>query len=250
MKFSVVIPAFNEDAQIAPAVHAVQSQVLKDGDSLEVIVVDNNSSDGTRNAAVIALGGKGKVVSEKQPGPNFARQRGFLESTGDVICFIDSDCRIPDDWIASIRVEIEKGAIAVSGPYFYGFSTGYQLWLNKLYTRVILPALPSVLRVLFWRRAAILIGGNFAATREALHKIGGIPPIKFWGDDAVLAMMLARSAGKVKFSQKVWAQSSPRRFDESGFWRVNYEYARAYFHAFFTKDCSTFVHSVKIGERV
>jgi glycosyltransferase involved in cell wall biosynthesis len=250
MKFSVVIPAFNEDGHIASAVHAVKSQVLKDGDSLEVIVVDNNSSDGTADAAIRALGGNGKVVSEKQPGPNFARQRGFLESTGEVICFIDSDCRIPDDWIASIRLEIEKGAIAVSGPYYYGFSTGYQHLLNELYTRVILPALPHVLRLLFWRRASIIIGGNFAATREALLKIGGIPPIKFWGDDAVMAMMLARSVGKVKFSQKVWAQSSPRRFDESGFWRVNYEYARAYFHAYFTKDCSSFVHSANIGERV
>ena len=46
MKFSVVIPAFNEETHIASAVRAVQSQVLKDGDSLEVIVVDNNSSDG------------------------------------------------------------------------------------------------------------------------------------------------------------------------------------------------------------
>ncbi len=49
-------------------------------------------------------------------------------------------------------------------------------------------------------------------------------------------MMLARKAGKVKFSQKVWAQTSPRRYDEMGFWRVNFKYAGAYFRAFFAKD--------------
>lgn len=244
MKFSVVIPAYNEDAHIASAVQAVHAQALKEGDSLEVIVVDNNSDDGTHSAAITALGGNGKVVSEKQPGPNYARQRGFLESKGDVVCFLDSDCRIPNDWISSIRREIEKGAAAVSGPYYYGFTAGYQKLLNKCYVRIVLPALPIVLETLFRRRAAVLIGGNFAATREALDRIGGIPPIKFWGDDAVIGMMLVRKAGKVKFSQKVWAQTSPRRYDEMGFWRVNFKYAGAYFRAFFSKDVSLFEDSM------
>lgn len=240
MKFSVVIPAFNEDAHIVFAVQAVHAQILAKDDSLEVIVVDNNSDDGTPDAAITVLGNNGKVVTEKKPGPNHARQRGFLESTGDVVCFLDSDCRIPGDWIANIKAEIEKGAVAVSGPYYYEFSVAYQEWLNKLYASVVLPFLPHVLRALFLRRAAVIIGGNFAATREALNKIGGIPPIRFWGDDAVIGMMLARRAGRVKFSKKVWAQTSPRRYDEKGFWKVNYLYTRAYFRAFFAKDTAAF----------
>lgn len=239
MKFSVVIPAFNESTRIGAAVQAVDAQVLDDGDSLEIIVVNNNSNDGTHAAAETALGENGRVVWEGQPGPNYARQRGFSESTGEVICFVDSDCEVPNDWLTNIRHEIEKGAVAVSGPYYYGFSVDYQKWLNKLYARVVLPALPQVLRALFWRRAAVIIGGNFAVTREALHKIGGIPPVRFWGDDAIIAMMLARRAGKVKFSRKVWVQTSPRRYEESGFWKVNYKYTKAYFRAFFAKDDSS-----------
>lgn len=246
MKFSVVIPAFNENEHIASAVQAVHGQVLKEDDTMEVIVVDNNSSDGTSDAAMAALGENGKVIIEKEAGPNYARQRGFLESTGDVICFIDSDCKIPSDWIASIRHEIEKGAVAVSGPYYYTFSQGYQSWLNKLYAWVVLPYLPSVLRIVFWRKAAVVIGGNFAATREAIQKIGGIPPIKFWGDDAVIGMMLVRRAGKVKFARKVWAETSARRYEEKGFWRVNYKYTQAYFRAFFAKEYSSPAGSAEI----
>lgn len=240
MRFSVVIPAFNEDAYIVSAVEAVHAQTLAEGDSLEVIVVDNNSDDGTHDAATTVLGSNGKVVSEKKPGPNLARQRGFLESSGDVVCFLDSDCRVPRDWIANIKMEIEKGAVAVSGPYYYGFAVAYQEWLNKLYALIVLPFLPHVLRVIFLRRAAVIIGGNFAATREALVKIGGIPPIRFWGDDAVIGMLLARKAGKVKFSRKVWAHTSPRRFDKKGFWKVNYNYTRAYFRAFFARESTSF----------
>ena len=243
MKFSVVIPAFNEGKHIESAVMAVRAQVLESGDSVEIIVVDNNSSDHTHSAATMALGGSGKVVFEEMPGPNFARQRGFLESKGDVICFLDSDCMVPVDWIKNIRLEIEKGAKAVSGPYYYGFSAGYKAVLNKLYSWVVLPALPVLLRAVFWRKAAVIIGGNFAVTREALHTIGGIPPISFWGDDAVIGMMLVRMAGKVTFSRKVWTRTSPRRFDETGFWKVNFQYTLAYFRAFFAKDLSRFKDS-------
>lgn len=236
MKFSVVIPAFNEDSHIATAVRAVHEQVLVEGDTLEIIVVDNNSDDGTHAAAGMAVGERGKVVVETQAGPNFARQRGYLESSGDVVCFIDSDCSIPTDWIARIRHEIDRGAVAVSGPYYYDFPAKYKSWLNNLYAWIVLPYLPSILRMIFWRKAAVVIGGNFAVTREALEKIGGIPPIKFWGDDAVIGMMLARKAGRVSFSKHVWARTSPRRYDEKGFWKVNYKYTRAYFNAFFAKD--------------
>jgi glycosyltransferase involved in cell wall biosynthesis len=248
MRFSVVIPAFNEAAHIERVVEAVQAQILEEGDSLEIIVVDNNSEDGTAAAARARLGENGKVILEKQPGPNFARQCGFLESTGDVICFIDSDCSIPQDWVRNIRSEIEKGAIAVSGPYYYGFAWGYQNWLNKFYVSVVLPAIPFVLEALFRRRAAVIIGGNFAATREALRMIGGIPPVEFWGDDAMIAMMLARRVGKVKFSMKVWAQTSPRRYDEKGFWRLTYKYAMAYFRAFFAKDTTSAADSIRTGD--
>ncbi len=240
MNFSVVIPAFNEGKHIESAVTAVRAQILMPGDSVEIIVVDNNSSDHTHTAATMALGDSGKVVFEKMPGPNLARQRGFLESTGDVICFLDSDCVVPTDWITNIKLEIENGAKAVSGPYYYGFSAGYKAFLNKLYSWVVLPALPVLLRAVFWRKAAVIIGGNFAVTRDALHTIGGIPPISFWGDDAVIGMMLVRMAGKVRFSRKVWTQTSPRRFDETGFWKVNYQYTRAYFRAFFAKDFTRF----------
>ncbi len=240
MKFSVVIPAFNEGEHIESAVKTVRAQVLTPGDTVEILVVDNNSSDHTPAAATMALGESGRVVFEKMPGPNFARQRGFLESTGDVICFLDSDCRVPADWIANIKLEIERGAIAVSGPYYYGFAIGYKAILNKLYSWVVLPALPLLLRTVFWRKAAVIIGGNFAVTRDALHIIGGIPPVSFWGDDAVIGMMLVRMAGKVKFSKKVWTRTSPRRFEEKGFWKVNYQYTLAYFRAFFTKDFTRF----------
>lgn len=235
MKFSVIIPAFNEDGQIKRVINAVQAQKLRREDSLEIIVVDNNSKDGTMMQAKTALGANGgKVVSEKEPGPNYARQRGFQESSGDVICFLDADCRVPEDWIESIKREIERGAVAVSGPYLYNFTVEYQKFLNTLYSWIVLPLLPSILRILFWRKAAVVIGGNFAVTRKALEKIGGIPPIRFWGDDAVIAMMIARKAGKVKFSPHVWAETSPRRYEKQGFWKVNSKYTGAYFRAFFS----------------
>lgn len=237
MKFSIIIPAYNEHESITRAIGAIQGQILDREDSYEIIVVDNNSSDDTARVAKIALGStSGKVVSEEKPGPNLARQKGFIESTGSIICFLDADCWAPKDWLTNIKREIEKGAVAVSGPYYYGFLSIWQRVLNVVYVWIVLPATPLVLRIIFWRKAAIILGGNFAVTREALQKIGGIPPVRFWGDDTKTAILLAQKAGKVKFSVKVWVESSPRRFERVGFWKLNMKYIGAYFQAFLSKS--------------
>lgn len=237
MKFTIIVPAFNEDGYVRRAIESLRKQVLGRDDSFEIIVVDNGSTDGTVSEAKMALGGTGKVIIERnRRGPNEMRQRGVeaVDHAVDVFCFLDADCRVPSDWLLSIKREIQKGAVAVSGPYLYNFTVEYQKFLNTLYSWVVLPFLPFVLRAIFWRKAAVVIGGNFAVTREALQKIGGIPPIRFWGDDAVIAMLLVRKVGRVKFSPHVWAETSPRRYEKNGFWTVNSKYTGAYFRAFFS----------------
>ncbi len=233
----MVIPVFNEEGYIQTAIQAVHSQTLEKEDTIEIIVVDNNSSDRTVQKAQLALGnGRGKIVSEEEQGTNYARQRGFSESTGEVICFLDADCLCPNDWLLNIKREIERGFVGVSGPYYYDFKAWYKIVLNLLYAWIVLPSIPRILQFVFRRKAAVMLGGNIAVTREALHTIGGVPPVKFWGDDATIATTLARKAGKVKFTRKVWVETSSRRYHKSGFWSVNWKYTKFYFRTYFSRD--------------
>ncbi len=237
MKISIVVPARNEAGVIEKTLLSVMSQELDGSDELEIIVVVNDSTDDTAEVAKKVLNSSGRVVFENRRGANFARQKGFKESTGDIVCFVDADSWIPPRWASNVKEILQRGYAGVSGPYHYNFPELRLRVANWLFNWIVLPTLPDLLYVLYRKRAAVVLGGNFAATREALRKIGGIPTTDLKkGDDAVIAMLLARKAGRVAFSHKVWAVSSPRRYEEYGAKRVQKEYADAYFGAYHRID--------------
>ena len=73
------------------------------GDAVEIIVVNNASSDRTRE---VALGYPGvRVVDEPQKGLTFARQAGFAASTGELIANVDSDSRLTPGWVQTVLKE-------------------------------------------------------------------------------------------------------------------------------------------------
>jgi glycosyltransferase involved in cell wall biosynthesis len=83
-KISVVFPAYNEAAGIEAAVAEFLGSPYVD----EVIVVDNNSTDGT---AELAARAGARVVREPRQGYGFALQRGMREATGDLIILAEPD---------------------------------------------------------------------------------------------------------------------------------------------------------------
>ncbi|MCL4403771.1 glycosyltransferase family 2 protein [Patescibacteria group bacterium] len=225
-RFSVVIPAYNAGPAIERTVRsAVNQQRTISRDDFEVIVVDNNSKDQTAHFA--ELGGADKVVKEFQKGTNFARNRGYLESQGEIVCFLDADCIAPDDWLWKIgRVFNDLKVQACGGPYDYGFH-GLKAAADVVYTRAVFPFVIGLLSII--KGTAILIGGNFAVRRSAIEKIGGIPLVTYWGDDALVATLVRRMVGKVRFVSNLNVKSSHDRFDDKGFFRLAIGYARAFF---------------------
>lgn len=83
-KVSLVLPAFNEAQNIKNAINSFRAQGLFD----EIIVIDNNSSDGTGK---IALRTGVKVIKEARQGYGFALRRGMKEASGDYITLSEPD---------------------------------------------------------------------------------------------------------------------------------------------------------------
>ena len=95
---SVIIPAFNAEKYIAKAIESVLAQTVP---VLEVIVVDDGSTDRTA-AAASAFGCRVKVISKQNAGPASARNLAASHATGDWLATLDAD-----DWWFAHKNEIQ-----------------------------------------------------------------------------------------------------------------------------------------------
>jgi glycosyltransferase involved in cell wall biosynthesis len=132
-RVSLVIPVYNEVDRIHDCLSAISRQTVQ---PYEVIVVDNNSTDGT---AVIARAFPFvTVLREKRQGVVYARDTGFNAARGDIIARIDGDTIIANDWIETLQklfkndsVDLVTGSVSIR-----------EICASKLASRIDL----------FWRR--------------------------------------------------------------------------------------------------
>lgn len=110
---SVVIPAYNAQAFIGECIASVQAQ---QGDAeLEIVVVDDGSTDGT--TAVVQRTPGVRLVSQPNRGPAAARNAGIATTRGSLVAFLDADDVWPEGSLAA-RLSVlqqQPGAAFVFG---------------------------------------------------------------------------------------------------------------------------------------
>ena len=107
---SVVISTFNRAELLPGALVALVQQDAQAG-PYEVIVVDNNSTDGTRAVAaeyVKQHDGLMRYVFEGRQGLSHGRNAGIANARGNLIAFTDDDIRVAPDWIAKLRQGFDR----------------------------------------------------------------------------------------------------------------------------------------------
>lgn len=112
-RISVIIPARNEARCVPRAVRAVLAQRPPHAE-LEVIVVDNGSTDDTGPTAR-AAGARVIELGSAEGNPAAARNRGAAVATGDPLIFLDADCIPGQGWLAAILAAHDRGATVVGG---------------------------------------------------------------------------------------------------------------------------------------
>ena len=233
MRLSFVVPAYNEEAYLPDCLEAILKQTQGLAEPAEIIVVNNASTDRTREVALSYPGVR--VVDEMRKGLTFARQAGFAASTGELIANVDSDSRLTPGWVAKVThaFEEEPKLAALSGPFVYYDLTEQQrmsVWMFYAAAWIVYAINRHILRA-----GGMVQGGNFVLRRTALEAIGGFNTnISFYGEDTDIARRVAK-VGDVRFTFDLKMYSSARRLKKEGMLTMAGRYTINYFWTMFRK---------------
>src|SRR6266566_631820 len=103
MKVSALIPTYNRREHVQRAIESVLSQTIPPD---EIIVVDDGSTDGTREALAHRFGSTVRVVCQENGGVSSSRRRAVREARNDWIAFLDSD----DEWTSNRNRRLTEAA--------------------------------------------------------------------------------------------------------------------------------------------
>lgn len=161
---SIVIPVYNEERQLAACLDSIAAQTVM---PLEVIVVDNNSTDNT--VAIARRYSFVRVLSESRQGVVHARNKGFNEAHGDIIGRIDTDTRLQPGWVARLQqIFLDDSVHAVSGSI--GF---HDMPFPTLCAKVDSFFRHYLARSLAGRNELFLYGANMGIRKEVWHELKG-----------------------------------------------------------------------------
>ena len=113
-KISIIIPAYNSSGFLNELLTTLTK--LSGKCSVEVIVVDDGSTDNTRE--VLSKFPQIKYIFQKNAGPAAARNAGAKLASGDFLVFIDSDTLPEEDWLTTLEKNLEDESIGIlAGSY-------------------------------------------------------------------------------------------------------------------------------------
>lgn len=201
---SVVVPTYNEEQNIERCLRSLADQTVP-RETYEIIVVDGNSKDKTRELAE-PLADQVFIQTSKRVGG--ARNDGAMAAKGDIIATTDADCILPRDWVERIGKNFTERDIVQLYGTVYPIEDG-------LRNRLSLLGANTFSRLGYYTRTIYFtLGCNTAFDREAFVRAGMYRCIDA-GDDLEIAQRM-RKLGKVHLDPRLKAGFSMRRYQQFG----------------------------------
>lgn len=210
MKVSIIIPAYNEELALPETLERSGQALSLVACPSEIIVVDNESQDGTKQVAE-AFGAN--VFLELEHNIAKVRNTGAKNSTSDILIFIDADTLVPETLFQKITAALEDekcfgGAVAVEYEHF-----------ARKWMRFYLAGWR------FWGKFFNMAQGAAQFCRKSVfEKIKGYDQTIFMGEDIEfywrLSKFAKRNKGYLHFIEHPKVKTSARRFDKMSLWKT------------------------------
>jgi glycosyltransferase involved in cell wall biosynthesis len=206
---TLVVPAYNEEAllpRLLDSVDVARARYSRGPEAVEVVVSDNDSTDGTAALArargcVLARTSVRKIAAVRNAGAAVAR--------GRILCFTDADGRIHPDTFDAVEGALEDAGVV-------GGATGVELERVSPGIRVTWAALMPLILFLNFDTGVVF------CRRADFEEVGGYPERTRFAEDVAFLFALrrlGRSRGqKLRRITHVKAWASTRKFDEHGDW--------------------------------
>jgi glucosyl-dolichyl phosphate glucuronosyltransferase len=177
MKITVILCTYNRCESLAKALNSVAAQTLPESVDWEVLVVDNNSNDRTREVAEdfsSRYPGRFRYLFEPQPGKSYALNAGIREARADILAFLDDDVTVEPTWLQNLTVALYNGEWAGAGGRIVpGWSRPVPRWLSPGAWYALGPLVQFDLGNVAGELSEPPFGTNMAFRREMFEKYGG-----------------------------------------------------------------------------
>jgi glycosyltransferase involved in cell wall biosynthesis len=115
---TVILCTYNRCQDLTGALESIARSQMPNSVAWEVLVVDNNSTDGTR--AVVEdfcrrYPGRFRYLFEPRPGKSYALNAGIDSATGEILAFVDDDVTVEPRWLRNLTGDLQSGEWAGAG---------------------------------------------------------------------------------------------------------------------------------------
>lgn len=241
MKITVILCTYNRCETLAKALGSIVASTLPESVEWEVMVVDNNSPDRTRDVIedfCRRYPGRFRYLFELRQGKSYALNTGIREARGEVLAFTDDDVTVQPTWLRNLTAHLEDGHWAGAGgrtrpasiitpPRWLALDTH----AGVLYAHFDLGDQPLQLD-------RPPYGANMAFRREMFEKYGGFRtdlgpgpasrPIPRFGEDTEFGYRLFAAGERLRYepSAVVYHEVSQERIRKEHFLASSFELGR------------------------
>ncbi len=185
-RFTVVMPLWNKEREVARAVTSVLSQQLGE---LELLVVDDGSTDGSRAAVEAIHDPRLRLLTQSNAGVSAARNAGIARATAPAIAFLDAD----DEWLPDFLERVAR--LMARHPQAGVFTVGYLVDMGggrRAPARIAgLPRRFDGLVPDYFQTAGLNLPSSTVVRRQAFATVGTFRVGLAFGEDLDMWMRLA-----------------------------------------------------------
>jgi len=202
---SVIICTYNRSKLLRECISSVLPQLEGNTNSIvNLIIVDNNSTDDTYTIVKSFNSPKIEYVFEKKQGLSFARNEGYQSTNSEWVAYLDDDALAADNWIKRIFWLIENTDFdAFGGIYSPWYRDGKPSWYLDEYATNKTWMKYTEVTLLEKQRFS---GGNCAFRRKLLDDVEGFPTylgmkgcVTAYGEEALVQEQLRQKGYKLGF---------------------------------------------------